>query len=43
MPREWITEQGNDVTHELIDYIMPLVQGEMPVTYHNGIPVHFKL
>ena len=43
VPREWITEQGNDVTHELIDYIMPLVQGEMPVTYHNGIPVHFKL
>ena len=43
VPREWITEQGNDVTQELIDYIMPLVQGEMPVTYHNGIPVHFKL
>ncbi len=43
VPREWITEQGNDVTHELIDYVMPLVQGEMPVTYHNGIPVHFKL
>ncbi len=43
VPREWITEQGNDVTQELIDYVMPLVQGEMPVTYHNGIPVHFKL
>ena len=43
VPREWITEQGNDVTHELIEYVMPLVQGEMPVTYHNGIPVHFKL
>ena len=25
VPREWITEQGNDVTHELIDYVMPLV------------------
>ena len=43
VPREWITEQGNDVTQELIDYVMPLVQGEMPVTYHNCIPVHFKL
>lgn len=43
VPRDWITEQGNDVTQELIDYILPLVQGEMPVTYHNGVPVHFKL
>ncbi|MEY8319653.1 6-phosphofructokinase [Lachnospiraceae bacterium 46-61] len=43
VPREWITEQGNDVTQELIDYVMPLVQGEMPVTYHKGVPVHFKL
>lgn len=43
VPRDWITEQGNDVTQELIDYVLPLVQGEMPVTYHNGVPVHFKL
>lgn len=42
VPREWITEEGNDVTQQLIDYMLPLIQGEMPVTYRNGIPVHFK-
>ena len=43
VPREWISEKGNDITQELIDYILPLVQGEFPVTYCNGVPVHFKL
>lgn len=43
VPRNWITEQGNDVTQELIDYIQPLIQGELPVTYRDGVPVHFEL
>ena len=40
IPREWINEAGNDVTQELIDYIYPLIQGECPVTYKNGLPVY---
>ena len=43
VPLEWITKEGNDVTKELIEYILPLIQGELPVQYQNGIPVHFKL
>ena len=43
VPREWISEEGNDITQELMNYILPLVQGEFPVTYCNGVPVHFKL
>ena len=40
IPREWINETGNDVTQELIDYIYPLIQGEYPVAYKNGLPVY---
>lgn len=40
IPREWINVAGNDVTQELIDYIYPLIQGECPVEYKNGLPVY---
>lgn len=40
IPREWINAAGNDVTQELIDYIYPLIQGEYPVEYKNGLPVY---
>lgn len=40
IPREWINEAGNDVKQELIDYIYPLIQGECPVEYKNGLPVY---
>ena len=43
IPREWINEAGNDVTQELIDYIYPLIQGEYPATYENGLPVYAKV
>jgi len=40
IPREWINEAGNDVTQELIDYLFPLIQGEYPVEYKDGLPVY---
>ena len=40
IPREWINDAGNDVTQELIDYIYPLIQGEYPVEYKNGLPLY---
>lgn len=43
VPDEWINEAGNDVTEEMIDYLLPLIQGELPCTYHNGVPVHLRL
>ena len=43
VPEEWINEAGNDVTQEMIDYLLPLIQGEMPCTYKNGVPVHLRL
>ena len=38
IPREWINEAGNDVTQELIDYLQPLIEGEVKVEYNKGIP-----
>ena len=38
VPIEWINEEGNDVKQELIDYLYPLIQGELPLKYKGGIP-----
>ena len=43
VPDEWINAAGNDVTQEMIDYLLPLIQGELPCTYKNGVPVHLRL
>ncbi|MBR4026461.1 MAG: 6-phosphofructokinase [Lachnospiraceae bacterium] len=43
VPTEWITASGNDITQELIDYLTPLIQGEYPLTYENGLPVFAKV
>lgn len=38
VPREWISAEGTDVTQDMIDYLRPLIQGEMQVPYKDGIP-----
>lgn len=38
IPIEWINEAGNDVKLELIEYLKPLIEGELKVEYKNGIP-----
>ncbi|WP_066891750.1 6-phosphofructokinase [Clostridium nigeriense] len=43
VPIEWINEKGNYVKEELIDYIFPLIQGEVKIQYINGIPKHIAL
>ena len=40
VPKEWINDAGNDVTQEMIDYLLPLIQGESDVEYKNGLPVY---
>lgn len=41
VPREFINEEGNGVTDECLDYILPLIEGEIYPKYKNGLPVHF--
>jgi 6-phosphofructokinase 1 len=43
IPREWINKAGNDVTQELIDYMLPLIQGEPDLKYQNGLPVYLPI
>lgn len=43
VPDTWINEAGNDVTEEMLTYLLPLIQGELPCTYKNGVPVHLHL
>ncbi len=43
VPTEWINDAGNDVTQEMIDYLLPLIQGESDVTYKNGLPVYANI
>ncbi len=38
VPLEWINEQGNDVTNEMISYLKPLINGVPQVPYRNGLP-----
>lgn len=43
IPREWITEEGNNIKQEAIDYIRPLIMGEVKIRMENGIPRYCRL
>jgi len=40
VPREWINKEGNYVTDEFINYVSPLIQGDVAPVMVNGIPRH---
>lgn len=42
IPTNWISENGNDVSPELYDYLFPLIQGEVHINYQNGIPAYYS-
>lgn len=43
VPLEWISDAGNDIKQPLLDYLTPLIQGEVDVTYQNGLPVYMNV
>ncbi len=43
IPREWITECGTGVTKDFIDYVYPLIQGELSPIMADGLPRHLVL
>lgn len=43
VPEEWITEDGTYVSQGLINYILPLIQGEIAPLWVNGLPHHITL
>ncbi len=43
LPREWINEDGVSMNFQFLRYAQPLIQGETPVPYENGLPLFAKL
>ena len=43
IPLEWIDVENNYVKQELIDYIRPLIQGEVKQFYKDGVPEHITI
>ena len=40
VPRKWINEDGDYVTEEFLNYVKPLIQGDVPPIMVDGIPRH---
>jgi 6-phosphofructokinase 1 len=38
LPRDFIADDGFMVTQKCVDYLKPLIQGEAPVPFKNGVP-----
>ena len=43
VPDEYINAEANGITKAGIDYLYPLIQGELSVKYENGLPKHLKI
>ncbi len=43
MPRDFITKDGFGITEKCRRYLAPLIQGEDPPKYKNGLPVYVTL
>ena len=42
-PNAWINENKNGIKNEAIDYILPLIQGDINIQKKYGLPVHINL
>ena len=40
VPREYINEEGNNITEQGLAYLLPLICGEVAPAYENGMPKH---
>ncbi len=40
-PKEWITNNGTNITDDAIEYFLPLINGEVKIKTKNGMPIHF--
>ncbi|MDY3989469.1 MAG: 6-phosphofructokinase [Massilioclostridium sp.] len=43
IPFEWIIRNNTYVSDELVEYMKPLIQGEMLPPFENGLPMHLRL
>lgn len=40
VPLEWINKAHNNVTDNMLEYVKPLIKGEIMLPYKNGLPDH---
>ncbi|MBR2527424.1 MAG: 6-phosphofructokinase [Blautia sp.] len=43
VPREWMNKEANYVTKEFVDYVRPLIQGDLLPVMVGGLPKHLVL
>ena len=43
VPLEWINAEHNGVTQAFIDYVLPLIQGQNPISFEQSLPRHARL
>ncbi len=43
VPKEYINEEGNGITEQGLEYLAPLICGELSAEYENGMPKHIVL
>lgn len=43
VPLPWINASGDDITKEMYDYLYPLIQGEVQISYKNGVPDYLDI
>ena len=42
-PLEWIVKEGNFVNEKAVQYVKPLIEGEVQIPHKNGIPSYAKI
>ncbi len=43
VPKHYISASGDDVTSDFLEYARPLIEGETPLTYKNGLPNYMDI
>jgi len=43
VPKEYINKEGNFINDNYLEYLLPLVEGDIHISSLNGIPKYFKL
>ena len=43
LPDEYINAEGNGITDACIEYILPLISGEVELKYKNGTPEYIVI
>ena len=42
VPANFISPSGNQITDDYLNYALPLIQGESPISFQNGLPLFTK-